>query len=125
MASTYPQIFVAVESTIVEVKKKFLADIETFVLSKLDDDSVEAIKDCFSEFRAEFEKEVASAAKKASGKGAKKEKKEKADRKPSEYNVFVGNMIKEIRAKNAGLPAKEAMKMAMALWKEKKNAAAP
>lgn len=117
--SAYPQIVQAIENTLVETKLKFLEEVEKYVLGKMEDESATVVKEFFDEFRTTFQKEVADA-KKAATKGAKKEKKEKADRKPSEYNIFVGEKIKEIRTQNPGMPAKEAMKLAMTLWKEKK-----
>jgi len=123
--ASYNAILLAVENTVLEAKTSMLNDIQKFILEKVDEDSSEAIRELFDEFRTTFNKEVAESKKttKKLGKerGAKKEKKAKTDRKPSAYNIFVGDKIKAIRAANPGMVAKDAMRQAMEAWKEHKN----
>ena len=123
--TSYNAILVAVDNTILDAKLAMLNDIQKFILEKVDDDSSEAIRELFDDFRTGFNREVAEAkktTKKLGKERVKKEKKPKGDRKPSVYNVFVGQKIKEIRASNPGLVAKEAMRQAMEAWKQHKNA---
>lgn len=49
---------------------------------------------------------------------------EKAKRKPSEYNLFIGEQIKKIGEDHKELPVTERMKMAQKLWKERKESLA-
>jgi len=122
--TSYTNIVAAIDNTVSEAKLSMLDDVQTFILDKVDEDSASAIKELFDEYRAKFTKEMAEAkksSKKLFKEKGKKEKKPKTDRKPSAYNVFVGDKIKEIRAANPGMVAKDAMKLAMAAWKEQKN----
>jgi len=124
--TSYHAILAAVDNTILDAKLSMLNDIQKFILEKVDEDSSEAIRELFDDFRSGFNREVAEAKKTSRKMGkerVKKDKKPKGDRKPSAYNVFVGEKIKEIRAANPGLIAKEAMRQAMDAWKQHKNSA--
>lgn len=48
-------------------------------------------------------------------------KKEKRHREPSEFNKFVGDKIKEIKAKSPGLSHKEVFSEAVNLWNKTKK----
>lgn len=65
-----------------------------------------------------------------SAEAAKKSPKKKAEpgapkrtRKPSEYNLFIGEQIRRIGEEKKEIAVTERMKMAQKLWKEKKQAA--
>lgn len=53
-----------------------------------------------------------------------KAEKPKTKRKPSEYNLFIGEQIKKIGEDHKELPVTERMKMAQKLWKERKESLA-
>ena len=122
--ASYPAIVSAVDAAVIASKKKLFDDLKAFIVGELDEDSVEAIKELFDRFEKDNSLDAVPEAPKPT-KGTKKSKKnddkpEKAKRAPSDYNKFVGEKMKEIRAANPELKAKEAMQQAMALWKEHK-----
>ena len=47
--------------------------------------------------------------------------KPKTKRKPSDYNLFIGEQIKKIGEDHKEVPVTERMKMAQKLWKERKE----
>ncbi len=122
--TSYTNIVAAIDNIVSDAKLSMLDDVQKFILDKVDEDSSNAIKELFEEYRSKFTKELAEAkksSKKLFKEKGKKDKKPKTDRKPSAYNIFVGEKIKEIRTANPGMVAKEAMKLAMAAWKEQKS----
>ena len=50
------------------------------------------------------------------------EKPEKKKRAPSQYNIFIGEMIKKLSLEENPIPSNERMKQAQVLWKEHKAA---
>ena len=48
-------------------------------------------------------------------------KKEKRHRPPSEFNKFVGDKIKEIKAKNPGMSHKDVFSEAVKMWNKLKG----
>ena len=120
-------VVVAVEAVVAEAKQKLFDDLKNFIMGELDEDSVEAIKELFDKFQENnaksFEAPVAPKAKKGGKKGAApdgEEKPAKAKRAPSEYNKFVSEKMKELRAEDETLSAKAAMQKAMGMWKDHK-----
>jgi len=97
----------AVNSIIADAKTKFLDDIKEFILSNLDEESAESMKELFDKFQEKLPEPV-------------KEKKERTKRAPSEYNKFVGEKMRELKAADSTLSGKEAMQQAMKMWKEHK-----
>jgi hypothetical protein len=49
---------------------------------------------------------------------------ERPKKAPNAYNLFVGETIKRLRLETPGLPLKDAMRQASALWREQKPAVA-
>lgn len=101
---------------------KVLEDVQTYVIDKVDEDSVDAIKELFDDFRKEFEKAMEEEAKqnkvskKKGSKGAGGDAAPKRTRKPTPYNMFVSENMKRFKQENPALNGKETMKMAMEAW---------
>ena len=79
----------------------------------------------FKEFKLKLANRAADDMKKVHVKGKRAPKAadgEKKTKKPSEYNMFVGAKIKELRAADSTLNGRDAMKQAIGLWKEFKEA---
>ena len=114
----YSNIVSAITKTVLEARLKVLEDVQAFVLSKVDEDSAEAIKEFFDDFRKEFNKTVeeeSKLVKKGKGRAGAKNG-EKRTRKPTPYNMFVSENMKRFKQENPKLNGKETMKMAMEAW---------
>jgi len=131
MAANYANVVAAVQIAVNDAKANLFEDLKKFVLEQLDEDSVVAISSMFDEFKKSKmnavdapSKVVVKKSKKSKSDEAQtsEEKPAKAKRAPSAYNIFVGEKIKELRAADPTLKAKDAMSQAMALWKEHKAA---
>ncbi len=121
----FSQITVAVQKIITETKVQLVDELQTFITDKLDEDSTEAIVELFKEFKLKLANRAADDMKKVHVKGKRAPKAadgEKKTKKPSEYNMFVGTKIKELRAADSTLNGRDAMKKAIGLWKEFKEA---
>jgi len=109
----YPSVISAVSAIVVLERTKFFEELKSYILSNVDDDSSEALKDMFTSFEDMHLSKTA--------KTTKEEKIVKTKRAPSDYNRFVGEKIKELRASDTSLSAKDAMQQAMVLWKQHKS----
>ena len=47
--------------------------------------------------------------------------KKKEKRKPSSYNLFIGDAVKKIKKENPDIVYKEAFKLAVEMWNEQKT----
>jgi len=113
--ASYANVISAVEAAVAEAKQKLFEDVKAYIMGEIDDDSVEAIKDLFDKF-VEDNAKTFEKPKKSKKRGSDEDKPVKAKRAPSEYNKFVGQKMKDIRAADPSLSAKEAMKLAMQEW---------
>ena len=127
----YPVVISAVNAAVADAKKALFADLKNFVMTELDEDSIDAIKELFDKYEEVNAKSFEVPKLPTKGKKSKKtdsdvdeSKPAKAKRAPSSYNKVVGEKMKELRAADVYLSAKEAMQKAMLLWKEHKEAVA-
>ncbi len=118
--ATYSNIVSEIAKAVREARLKVLDDVEAYVLDKVDEDSADAIKELFNDFKEKFNKDVEEEMKELKKKGRKSTKTadgEKRTRKPTPYNVFVSETMKRFKVENPTFNGKQIMKMAMESWK--------
>jgi len=129
---SYANIISAIAKEVQEARLKVLEDVQAFVLDKVDEESAEAIKELFDDFRKEFDKTlkeetvaIKKGVKKGSGAKTGEKKTGGSGRKPTAYNMFVSENMKRFKNENPSLKGKETMKLAMEAWgalsEEQKN----
>ncbi len=118
--ASYSNIVSAIAKAVSDARLKVLDDVEAYVLDKVDEDSAEAIKELFNDFKEKFTKDIEEEMKEMKKKGRKSAKTadgEKRTRKPTPYNVFVSETMKRFKVENPTFNGKQIMKMAMEAWK--------
>lgn len=126
---SFAKVNAAVAEVIAATKVAVYEKMRAFLEEKLDEESLEAMRELFDEFKTtldadieEEKKEAKAVTKGKNGKAAKTGDGEpKVKKAPSAYNIFVGETIKKVRAENPGLSAKEAMGMMKELWAKHKE----
>lgn len=114
MATGIKQLNKAISKIVDEVQTTTTNEIFEFVKTHLKNES--EFTAVFEEFKKTLKTDVVSlfSISEPVKKGADRKKRE-----PSQYNIFIGEKIKELKATNSEKNGKELMKLAIEAWKAK------
>lgn len=112
MATGIKQLNKAVSKIVDEVQTSTTDKVFEFVKTQVKNEA--EFTAAFEEFKKTLKSEVASlfSISEPVKKGADRKKRE-----PSQYNIFIGEKIKELKASNSEKNGKELMKLAIEAWK--------